>query len=84
MRWRIKLNLREVYHLVELRSSRQGHPSYRIIAQEMHRLLSAVHPALLAKMHFVDLNNYALERLATEQRIDTKLKQRNQNQPLTS
>jgi thymidylate synthase ThyX len=84
MRWRIKLNLREVYHLVELRSSRQGHPSYRIIAQEMHRLLSAVHPALIANMHFVDLNDYALERLATEQRIDTKLKQRNQNQPLTS
>lgn len=82
MRWRIKLNLREVYHLVELRSSRQGHPSYRIIAQEMHRILNAVHPALIANMHFVDLNEYALERLATEQRIDTKLKQRNQNQPL--
>ena len=84
MRWRIKLNLRELYHLVELRSSRQGHPSYRIIAQEMHRLLSAVHPALLADMHFVDLNDYALERLAAEQRTDTKFKQRNQNQPPAS
>ena len=84
MRWRIKLNLRELYHLVELRSSRQGHPSYRIIAQEMHRLLSAVHPTLLADMHFVDLNDYALERLAAEQRTDTKFKQRNQNQPPAS
>lgn len=79
VRWRIKLNLREVYHLVELRSSRQGHPSYRIIAQEMHRLLRAVHPALVANMNFVDLNDYALERLAAESRIDTKLQQRNQN-----
>jgi len=84
MRWRIKLNLREAYHLVELRSSQQGHPSYRIIAQEMYRQISAVHPALVANMHFVDLNDYALERLAAEQRIETKLKQRNQNQPPTS
>lgn len=76
MRWRIKLNLREVYHLVELRSSRQGHPSYRIIAQEMHRQISAVHPTLVANMHFVDLSDYALERLAAEQRIDTKLNHR--------
>ena len=74
MRWRIKLNLREAYHLIELRSSRQGHPSYRIIAQEMYRQISAVHPALVANMHFVDLNDYVLERLAAEQRIDTKLK----------
>jgi thymidylate synthase ThyX len=78
LRWRIKLNLREVYHLVELRSSRQGHPSYRIIAQEMYRQISSVHPALVANMYFVDLNDYALERLAAEQRVDTKLKQRNQ------
>ncbi len=81
IRWRIKLNLREAYHLVELRSSRQGHPSYRIIAQEMYRQINAVHPALAANMHFVDLNDYALERLAAEQRMETKLKQHHQNQP---
>ena len=80
MRWRIKLNLREVYHLVELRSSRQGHHSYRIIAQEMYRQISAIHPALVTNMNFVDLNDYTLERLAAEERIDTKLKQRDQNQ----
>ena len=84
IRWRMKLNLREAYHLIELRSSRQGHPNYRALAQEMHRHLSAVHPALVANMHFVDLNDYALQRLAAEQRIDTKLSQRDQNQPPTS
>ncbi|GFE67487.1 FAD-dependent thymidylate synthase [Chroococcus sp. FPU101] len=73
IRWRIKLNLREVYHLAELRSSRQGHPSYRIIAQEMYRQIKAIHPTLTAKMSFVDMNDYALERLAAEQRIDDKL-----------
>ncbi|PLZ79345.1 FAD-dependent thymidylate synthase, partial [Fischerella thermalis] len=79
VRWRIKLNLREVYHLVELRSSRQGHPSYRTVAQEIYQQINAVHPTLVANMHFVDLNDYALERLAAEQKIDTKLQQLNQN-----
>lgn len=73
IRWRIKLNLREVYHLAELRSSRQGHPSYRIIAQAMYRQIQAVHPTLVDKMSFVDMNDYALERLAAEQLIDEKL-----------
>lgn len=73
IRWRIKLNLREVYHLTELRSSRQGHPSYRIIAQQMYQQIKAVHPTLVDKMSFVDMNDYALERLAAEQRFDEKL-----------
>lgn len=76
VRWRMTLNLREVYHFVELRSARQGHPSYRAIAQEMYRQIQAVHPTLVAGMQFVDLNDYALERLAAEQRLDAKLQQR--------
>jgi thymidylate synthase ThyX len=75
VRWRIKLNLREAYHLIELRSARQGHPSYRQVAQEMYRQINEVHPTLAKGMKFVDLNDYALERLAAEQRIDTKLQQ---------
>jgi thymidylate synthase ThyX len=75
MRWRIKLNLREVYHFVELRSSRQGHPSYRAIAQEMYRAIQEVHPTLVAGMSFVDLNDYDLARLAAEQKLDRKLKE---------
>lgn len=76
VRWRVKLNLREAYHLLELRSSPQGHPSYRAVAQEMYRQISAVHPALAAGMRFVDLEAYRLERLAAEQRIDAKLRAR--------
>lgn len=76
IRWRVKLNLREAYHLIELRSSQQGHPSYRIIAQEMYRQISAVHPSLAAGMRFVDMNDYSLERLAAEQRTDARLQQR--------
>ncbi len=74
IRWRMKLNLREAYHLLELRSSPQGHPSYRTIAQEMFRQIKAVHPALAEGIQFVDLNDYPLERLAAEQRLDQKLR----------
>ena len=37
-------NLREVFHFVELRSARQGHPSYRRIAQEVYRVVAEAHP----------------------------------------
>lgn len=73
VRWRMKLNLREAYHLIELRSARQGHPAYRAIAQEMYRQIRAVHPTLAKGLRFVDLNDYTLERLAAEQRLDAKL-----------
>ncbi|NTV65187.1 MAG: thymidylate synthase [Oscillochloris sp.] len=72
VRWRIKLNLREAYHLIELRSARQGHPAYRQIAQAMFCAISAVHPALAHGMRFVDQNDYDLERLAAEQRLDQR------------
>lgn len=80
VRWRIKLNLREAYHLIELRSSPQGHPSYRAIAQELYRQISAVHPALAAGMRFVDMRTYDLERLAAEQRMDAKLQRKEEGE----
>lgn len=72
MRWRITLNLREAYHLCELRSAPQGHPTYRTVAQAIARALRAVHPELTAAMRFVDYANYALERLDAEKRLDQK------------
>ena len=72
IRWRIKLNLREAFHLIELRAAPQGHPTYRAIAQEMFRQIQAVQPALAEGMRFVDLHDYALERLQAEQRLDAK------------
>ncbi len=72
-RWRVTLNLREAYHLCELRSSPQGHPGYRSIAQAMARAIQAVHPLLAEGMRFVDQASYDLERLAAEQRLDQKI-----------
>ena len=34
------------YGLVELRSGREGHPTYRAVAHEMHAQIAAVHPAV--------------------------------------
>ncbi len=54
-------NLREVFHFVELRSARQGHPSYRRIAQEVSRVVAEAHP-LIARYLRPDMKDYALTR----------------------
>lgn len=76
VRWRITMNLRELYHLAELRSAPQGHPTYRLIAQELYAQVRNVHPLLVEGMRFVDMNTYALERLDAERRLDAKLASR--------
>jgi thymidylate synthase ThyX len=73
VRWRIKLNFREVIHLVELRSQRQGHPAYREIAWKIADAVKHAHPLLGELLQFVDYEVYDLERLNAEQRIDRKL-----------
>jgi thymidylate synthase ThyX len=55
-------NLREIHHFVQLRSGRQGHTSYRQIAQQVFREVERVHP-LLAKYIRVDLEDHSLARL---------------------
>jgi thymidylate synthase ThyX len=55
-------NLREIHHFVQLRSAKQGHISYRHIAQQVFKEVERVHP-LLAKYIRVDLDDYALARL---------------------
>lgn len=55
------MNLRELFHVVELRSGKQGHPSYRRIAQGMYRAASSVMPWVRDLIR-VDLNSYAMAR----------------------
>ena len=40
IRYTMQMNAREAMHLIELRSGPQGHPSYRWVAHEMHRLIA--------------------------------------------
>ena len=46
IRYVLDLNAREAMHLCELRSGREGHPTYRAVAQAMHERIAAVHPAI--------------------------------------
>ncbi|WP_338198555.1 FAD-dependent thymidylate synthase [Candidatus Nephthysia bennettiae] len=74
LRWYFRTNLREVYHLCELRTTPQGHPDYRHVAQEMFRRVREVHPRLAEYARFVDLGpGDELERRASERRIDDRL-----------
>jgi len=68
----IKINLRELYHMVELRTIAQGHPDYRYICQEIYKKVNDVHPLLTKGMKFVDLNRYELGRFETEKRGEMK------------
>jgi thymidylate synthase ThyX len=70
VRFYLHLNAREAMHLIELRSTPQGHPAYRRVAQWMHRLIAeqAGHRAIAAAMTFVDHSEGEQGRLDAEQR----------------
>ncbi len=71
MRYSMQMNARSAMHILELRSALQGHPTYRSVAQDMHRLISerAGHKAIAEMMIFVDHSEDAdLERLNAENR----------------
>jgi thymidylate synthase ThyX len=75
VRWYFRANLREVYHLCELRTTPQGHPDYRWVAQEIFRRVEEVHPRLARYARFVDLGaGDELERRNSERRLDEKLR----------
>jgi thymidylate synthase ThyX len=74
IRYVLDLNAREAMQLIELRSGREGHPSYRAVAHEMHRLIAGVHPAVAAAMTHVDTEaEPRLERILSEMRTQAKL-----------
>jgi len=68
VRYTMQMNAREAMHVLELRSMQHGHPAYRRIVQEMHRLIAdrAGHRALADAMRHVDHRTYELERLPSE------------------
>ena len=73
IRYVLDLNAREAMHLCELRSGREGHPTYRAVAQAMHERIAAVHPAVAAAMKHVDSSTEPrLERILSEIRAHRK------------
>ena len=76
-RWYMGMNLREAFWVSELRSTPQGHFSYRTIAQDMFIKAQEVYPFLkdLKKEQFIDMSDRSqnLERMEAMQRIESKL-----------
>jgi thymidylate synthase ThyX len=74
VRFYMDMNAREAMHLIELRTSPQGHPSYRRVCQLMHRAIAeeAGHRAIAGAMQFVDHSNVELERLQSERNLEKK------------
>ena len=66
LRWSLKINLRSLMWLVELRTTPQGHENYRWLAQQMFQRVHEVQPRLAQLMRFVNLEDYPLGRLAAE------------------
>jgi thymidylate synthase ThyX len=73
IRYTLDLNAREAMHLIELRSGREGHPTYRAVAQAMHERIAAIHPGVAGAMSFVDDSQEPrLERILSEIRTQRK------------
>jgi thymidylate synthase ThyX len=76
LNWRWSMNLREAMHIIELRTTPQGHPSYRKLCQDMYAEIARVHPVLASTMKFVNCGeDPELSRLAAERATAFKLSQ---------
>ena len=76
LRYVMQFNAREAIHMLELRSAPQGHPSYRRVVLEMHRLIAeqAGHYAVADAMNHMTTEAPELERLASERRAESRRK----------
>jgi thymidylate synthase ThyX len=73
IRYVLDLNAREAMHVCELRSAREGHPTYRAVAQAMYEQIAAVHPGIGRAMRHVDTSREPrLERILSEIRTHRK------------
>jgi thymidylate synthase ThyX len=76
LRFSMELNAREALHMLELRTSPAGHPSYRRICQDMHGMIAeqAGHRIVAGLMRFVDHSEAGtgLERLPGERRAEAR------------
>ena len=77
VRFYMELNAREAMHLIELRTAPQGHPAYRRVCQEMHRLIAeqAGHKAIAEAMVYADYSEVELERLEAERQAERRRRQ---------
>jgi thymidylate synthase ThyX len=86
VRYVMQMNAREAMHVLELRSGSQGHPAYRAVVRDMHRLIAeqAGHHAVAEMMRFVDHDDQAdngLGRLEAARRTEARRVEEHQRHP---
>ena len=81
VRFYMDMNAREAMHVIELRTTPQGHPAYREVCQDMHRAIRDVagHHAIAASMIFADHSGGEGGRLDAERVGEAK--RRNASEP---
>lgn len=67
-------NMRAFFWEVELRTTAQGHPDYRVVEQEKARQIQAIYP-LISKYLMVDMNDYDFARRGDTKKIEAKEKE---------
>jgi thymidylate synthase ThyX len=74
VRYAMQINARAAMQMLELRSTPQGHPQYRKVVQQMHRLIGqqAGHTAVADAMVHVDHGTGELERLESERAAEAR------------
>ena len=70
IRYNIQMNVRQAFHMLELRTGASGHSDYRRICLKMHALIreQAGHTVIADAMKYVDARDYGLGRLSSELR----------------
>tara|TARA_B100000902_G_C27268283_1_gene894861 strand:+ start:214 stop:1791 length:1578 start_codon:yes stop_codon:yes gene_type:complete len=76
IRYLMTLNVRQAFHLIELRTAKQGHISYRRVCMDMHNQIKEVanHKNFYDLMKYTDHEEYELQRLDSEVRQSKKEK----------
>ncbi len=72
VRWVVGMNDRALQHMLELRTTPQGHAYYRRACQEMYRQVERRNPARAHVIQFVDFNRYDWARADAEARQRVK------------
>ncbi len=80
MRWMVSMNDRALLHMLELRTTVQGHPNYRRACQSIHQSLEKRFPQRSARMCFVNHDPAYWSRGDSEARQRLKENQLDGNQ----
>jgi thymidylate synthase ThyX len=74
VRYVMQMNARAAMQMLELRSTPQGHPQYRRVVQQMHRLIrdQAGHDLVADALSHVDHGAAELERLESEKAAERR------------